>query len=34
MFQGKDIYFAEEGLLPDERISEWIVDRTIEWLNK
>jgi hypothetical protein len=34
MFEGKNIYFAEDGLLPDKRITEWIVDRAIEWLNK
>lgn len=34
MFEGKNIYFSKEGLLPDKRIPEWIVDRAIEWLNK
>lgn len=34
MFEGKNIYFAKEGLLPDKRISEWIVDIAIQWLNK
>ncbi len=34
MFEGKNIVFTEHGLLPDERIAEWIVDRAIEWLNK
>ncbi|GBD88885.1 sirohydrochlorin cobaltochelatase [bacterium BMS3Abin03] len=34
MFEGKNIYFEEEGLLPDKRITEWVVDRAIEWLNK
>jgi cobalamin biosynthesis Co2+ chelatase CbiK len=33
MFEGKNIVFAEHGLLPDERIAEWIVDRAVEWLN-
>jgi cobalamin biosynthesis Co2+ chelatase CbiK len=33
MFEGKNIVFAEHGLLPDTRIAEWIVDRAIEWLN-
>lgn len=32
MFEGKNIVFAEHGLLPDERIAEWIVDRAVEWL--
>ncbi len=34
MFEGKNIYFSENGLLPDKRISQWIVDRALEWLNK
>jgi len=34
MFEGKNIVFNSEGLLPNERITEWIVDRAIEWLNK
>lgn len=34
MFEGKNIYFAEDGLLPDKRVTEWIVDRSIHWLNK
>lgn len=33
MFEGKNIVFAEHGLLPDERIAEWIVDIAVEWLN-
>jgi cobalamin biosynthesis Co2+ chelatase CbiK len=34
MFEGKNIVFEEKGLLPDARITEWIVDRAVEWLNK
>jgi cobalamin biosynthesis Co2+ chelatase CbiK len=34
LFKGKNIYFTENGLLPDKRITEWIVDRTIHWLNR
>ncbi len=34
MFEGKNIYFSDEGLLPDKRIAEWIADRAVEWLNK
>jgi len=34
MFEGKNIYFTENGLLPDKRVTEWIVDRSIHWLNK
>jgi len=33
MFEGKNIIFAEHGLLPDERIAEWVVDRAVEWLD-
>ncbi len=33
-FEGKNIVFAQDGLLPDTRISEWIVDRAEEWLKK
>ena len=33
-FKGKDIVFAQDGLLPDARISKWIVKRASEWLNK
>ena len=34
MFEGKNIVFAEDGLLPDKRIVEWITDRAVEWMNK
>lgn len=34
MFEGKNIVFANDGLLPDKRIAEWITDRAVEWLNK
>jgi hypothetical protein len=34
MFEGKNVVFAEHGMLPDKRIVEWIVDRAVEWLNK
>lgn len=34
MFEGKNIVFAEKGLLPDNRISEWLAERAVEWLNK
>jgi len=34
MFEGKNIVFAEHGLLPDKRIAEWVVERAKEWLNK
>jgi len=33
MFEGKNIVFAEHGLLPDERIAKWVVDRAVEWLD-
>ena len=31
MLDGKDVHFAERSLLPDERISRWIVARALEW---
>jgi hypothetical protein len=34
MFEGKNIDFAESGLLPDVRISEWLVERAKEWIQK
>lgn len=34
MFEGKNIVFAESGLLPDARIGEWLVERAAEWLEK
>lgn len=33
-FEGKNIVFAQDGLLPDPRISQWIVERAAEWLRK
>jgi len=32
IFAGKNVHFAKRGLLPDKRISEWIVDRAMEWV--
>ncbi|MBC8204279.1 MAG: CbiX/SirB N-terminal domain-containing protein [FCB group bacterium] len=32
MFVDKNIHFARRGLLPDKRVSEWIVDRALEWV--
>jgi len=32
MFADKNICFAKRGILPDKRISEWIVDIAIEWV--
>ncbi|MBE9469332.1 MAG: CbiX/SirB N-terminal domain-containing protein [Bacteroidetes bacterium] len=34
MFKNKNIVFAEKGLLPDKRISEWLVQRAKEWIEK
>ncbi len=34
MFAGNNIYFSKLGLLPDKRISEWIVDRAMEWVER
>ncbi len=31
IFAGKNIHFSKRGLLPDKRISAWIVDRALEW---
>ncbi|MCD6115761.1 hypothetical protein J7K93_01995 [bacterium] len=31
LFKGKNILFANRGLLPDKRISEWIGDVAAEW---
>jgi cobalamin biosynthesis Co2+ chelatase CbiK len=32
LFKDKNIVFSDKGLLPDKRISEWIVDRAVEWI--
>ncbi len=34
LFEGKNIVFAETGLLPDPRIEDWLVDRAEEWLER
>lgn len=34
MFEGRNIVFAENGLLPDDRISGWIAERANEWLDE
>ena len=34
LFEGKNIVFSKKGLLPDKRISKWITERSIEWLNQ
>ncbi len=34
MFEEKNIVFAESGLLPDARISTWLVKRANEWIEK
>jgi len=33
LFTGKNICFAKRGILPDKRISEWIVDLAAKWAN-
>lgn len=33
-FEGKNIHFIDEAILPDKRIAEWIVERGIEWLER
>jgi hypothetical protein len=32
-FSKQKIYFAEKGLLPDDRLAGWIVDRVMEWMD-
>lgn len=32
IFAGYDVRFADSGLLPDKRISEWIVEKAFEWV--
>lgn len=32
LFADKNILFAKRGILPDKRISEWIVEIAIEWV--
>jgi len=34
MLGGKNIVYSDKGLLPSKRITEWIVDRGIDWLNQ
>lgn len=33
MIEGENIVFVSTGLLPNKKITEWIVDRVIEWNN-
>ncbi len=33
LFADKKIRFAKRGILPDKRISEWIVDTAIDWVD-
>ncbi|KPK99675.1 MAG: hypothetical protein AMJ91_06915 [candidate division Zixibacteria bacterium SM23_73_3] len=34
IFAGKKIHFSKQSILPDKRISEWIVDRALEWAER
>ncbi len=34
MLEGKNIVYSDKGLLPSPKVTEWIVDRASEWLNK
>jgi hypothetical protein len=34
LIPGNNLIYAETGLLPDEKITEWIADRYTEWLDK
>jgi hypothetical protein len=31
--RGSDVRYATRGLLPDPRISEWVVERAMEWVD-
>ncbi len=34
MLKGKNVIYSDKGLLPSEKITEWVVDRATEWLNQ
>jgi cobalamin biosynthesis Co2+ chelatase CbiK len=34
MLNGKDIIYSDQGLLPSDKITEWITDRAIDWLKQ
>jgi len=34
IFANKNIYFSTRGILPDKRITEWIVNNAREWANR
>lgn len=34
MLEGKNIVYSDKGLLPNDKITEWVVDRANEWLNE
>lgn len=34
MLKGKNIVYSDKGLLPSPKITEWIVNRAIEWLKQ
>ncbi len=31
-FSRQNIYFSDKGLLPDDRLKDWIVERILEWI--
>jgi cobalamin biosynthesis Co2+ chelatase CbiK len=34
MLKGKNVVYSDKGLLPSSKITEWIVARAVEWLNR
>jgi hypothetical protein len=32
IFDDRNIHFTKQGLLPDKRVAQWIVDRAVEWV--
>ena len=34
MLEGREILFSDQGMLPDRRINQWIMDRAVEWVNR
>ena len=34
MLEGKNIVYSDKGLLPSPKVTEWVVERASDWLNK
>jgi hypothetical protein len=34
MLKGKNVVYSDKGLLPSPKITEWVVDRAVEWLHR